>query len=39
MLIPSLATDPRTLARSLFFQGWSVTAIAEQIGQARSTVE
>lgn len=39
MLIPPVATDPRTLARSLFFQGWSVTAIAEQIGQARSTVE
>jgi uncharacterized protein YjcR len=39
MLIPAVSTDPRTLARSLFFQGWSVTAIAELIGQARSTVE
>jgi uncharacterized protein YjcR len=39
MLIPPVATDPRTLARSLFFQGWSVTSIAEHIGQARSTVE
>jgi uncharacterized protein YjcR len=31
--------DPRRRARDLFFQGWSVTAIAENIGQARSTVE
>ena len=39
MLIPPIGTDPRTLARSLFFQGWSVTTIADHIGQARSTVE
>jgi uncharacterized protein YjcR len=39
MLMPAVATDPRTVARSLYFQGWSVTAIAEYIGQARSTVE
>ena len=39
MLMPAVATDPRTVARSLYFQGWSVTAIAEYISQARSTVE
>jgi uncharacterized protein YjcR len=39
MLIPAIGTDPRTLARSLFFQGWSITTIADHIGQARSTVE
>ncbi|WP_199100661.1 terminase family protein [Dyella sp. ASV21] len=39
MLLPPVATDPRTIARSLYFQGWSVTAIAAQIGLARPTVE
>lgn len=38
LLAPS-PIDPRRMARSLFFQGWGVTAIAEHIGQARSTVE
>jgi uncharacterized protein YjcR len=31
--------DPRRHARSLYFQGWGVSAIADHIGQARSTVE
>jgi len=39
MQLPIDVIDPRRVARSLFFQGWSVTAIAEHIGQARSTVE
>lgn len=39
MRLPAVTTDPRTIARSLYFQGWSVTAIAEHLGQARSTVE
>src|SRR6187402_1067729 len=33
------AMDPRRLARQLFFQGWSVTAIAEKLTAPRSTVE
>src|SRR5690606_31794087 len=36
---PRTVMDPRRQARSLYFQGWGVTAIAEYIGQARSTVE
>ena len=39
MLIPAITTDPRTIARSLFFQGWGVTAIADYLGENRSTVE
>ena len=31
--------DPRRVARSLFWRGWPVTHIAEEIGQKRSTVE
>ena len=36
---PADALDPRRLARDLYFQGWSITAIAEKLGAARSTVE
>lgn len=40
MLITDLTSmDPRRFARSLFFQGWTITAIADQIGQPRATVE
>jgi Uncharacterized conserved protein len=31
--------DPRRLAKQLYFSGWGVTAIAERLEQARSTVE
>ena len=39
MLSPIATLDPRIQARSLYFGGWSVTAIADHIGIARSTVE
>jgi len=39
MLIPSPNVDVRRAARSLYFQGWGVSAIAEHLGQKRPTVE
>jgi uncharacterized protein YjcR len=38
-MLPLPTLDPRRIARSLYFQGWSITGIADYIGQARSTVE
>lgn len=39
MLDISATIDPRRLARQLYFSGWGVTAIAERLGEPRSTVE
>ena len=38
MSIASPSSEPRRLARSLYFQGWAVSAIAEHLQLARATV-
>ena len=37
----ALATgeNPKIAARSLYWQGWSITAISEMVGQPRTTVD
>jgi Uncharacterized conserved protein len=39
MLDIAATIDPRRLARQMFFGGWGVTAIADRLGEPRSTVE
>ena len=39
MLMPAPHVDQRRAARSLFFRGWPVTDIADELGIARTTIE
>ena len=39
MLMPAPHVDQRRAARSLFFRGWPVTDIAEELGISRTTIE
>ena len=39
MLALAPQTDHRRLARSLYWQGWRITSIAEYLGEKRATVE
>ena len=39
MLMPVPHVDQRRAARSLFFRGWPVTDIADELGIARTTIE